>query len=298
MGTSPPLIIGFIAIGTFALGVIALCAWRRITGRDLALGARDGGGNGVGGGWGEGGKVVLGKRPELFEVWWDEEGDEKGYGRYGGGERPVSEVSEKGKRVSFAAREDLSWQSLMPISAAIVTDPTPPPPPPSPPPSPKNPFFRGHLRSFSNTSRAMPAIMTNTDAQTSQGESDSSSSRLAKSDSQNASLQVAVVLAMPSERRSSARKRRSVVSSASSSLDADSGDGEKNVGQAQSPSEESEWALEGREYTIGLLEIPWTSREQGGGQECSEDVRAGGAVGSNSRNRTYRARSASGLVYC
>lgn len=89
-----------------------------------------------------------------------------------------------------------------------------------------------------------------------------------------------------------------MVSSASSSSDADSGDGEKNVGQAQSPSEESEWALEGREYTIGLLEIPWTSREQGGGQEGSEDVRAGGAVGSNSRNRTYRARSASGLVYC
>lgn len=123
MGTSPPLIIGFIAIGTFALGVIALCAWRRITGRDLALGGRDGGGNGVGGGWGEGSKVVLGKKPELFEVWWDE-GDEKGYGYRGGGERPVSEVSEKGKRASFAAREDLSWQSLMVRTMTIAVEGT------------------------------------------------------------------------------------------------------------------------------------------------------------------------------
>lgn len=123
MGTSPPLIIGFIAIGTFALGVIALCAWRRITGRDLALGGRDGGGNGVGGGWGEGSKVVLGKKPELFEVWWDE-GDEKGYGYRGGGERPVSEVSEKGKRASFAAREDLGWQSLMVRTMTIAVEGT------------------------------------------------------------------------------------------------------------------------------------------------------------------------------
>ncbi|KAI0066788.1 hypothetical protein BV25DRAFT_1819884 [Artomyces pyxidatus] len=34
-GASPPIIVGFVAIGAFALGVITLCAWRRITGRDL-----------------------------------------------------------------------------------------------------------------------------------------------------------------------------------------------------------------------------------------------------------------------
>lgn len=83
---------------------------------------RAGSGNGIGGGSGEGGKVVLGKKPELFEVWWDEEGDEKGYGYDAGGERPLSEISEKGKRVSFAAKEGLDWQSLMVRTIGIAVE--------------------------------------------------------------------------------------------------------------------------------------------------------------------------------
>jgi len=34
-GASPPLIVGFISIGAFVLGVVSLCAWRRLTGRHI-----------------------------------------------------------------------------------------------------------------------------------------------------------------------------------------------------------------------------------------------------------------------
>lgn len=111
-----------------------------------------------------------------------------------------------------------------------------------------------------------------------------------------------MVLAMPSERRSSERKRGSMVPSVTSSSDAGTGGGDKDgsvvSGQAQSGSEDSEWALEGREYTIGLMEIPWTSEVHGnektenGGAGAGSDANGGGV------SRTYRARSASGFVYC
>jgi len=34
-GASPPLIVGFISMGAFVLGVVSLCAWRRFTGRQI-----------------------------------------------------------------------------------------------------------------------------------------------------------------------------------------------------------------------------------------------------------------------
>ena len=34
-GLSPPLIVGFISLGAFTLGLVCLCAWRKFTGRQV-----------------------------------------------------------------------------------------------------------------------------------------------------------------------------------------------------------------------------------------------------------------------
>ncbi|KAI0266459.1 hypothetical protein BC834DRAFT_969485 [Gloeopeniophorella convolvens] len=87
-GASPPIIIGFIGIGAFALGVISLCAWRRITGRDVLHlrplrnpNLRR---------W----QNLAGGKPELFDVWTE--------GR---------------------ATGDFKWEKSMPFSAAVLASP-------------------------------------------------------------------------------------------------------------------------------------------------------------------------------
>lgn len=96
-------------------------------------------------------------------------------------------------------------------------------------------------------------------------------------------------------------------SSSSSSSETNGSGGERDssmVGlssdntQVQSASEDPEWGLEGREYTIGLLEIPWTTKMHANERTRLGEAGAESEARGEGGNRTYRARSASGLVYC
>jgi len=203
-GASPPLIIGFIAIGTFMLGIITICAWKRITGRDLllqrsnALAELEEGRRKKGDGFGE--------KPELFDVWYEEP-------RTG----------------------DVRWENVMPFSATVI---------------PESPH-----------SKVPCKLSKDTHAQQSKGEKDDHSAREGRTHHPNASLQIAVMLAMPSPHP----------------IPHPTQEGENTETSAGSSSD----CPEVTEYSIGLFEVPW-EREEG-----DPDIQSGKKRG-----------NAGGFVYC
>ncbi|THH21150.1 hypothetical protein EW146_g363 [Bondarzewia mesenterica] len=86
-GTSPPLIIGFIAVAIFAVGVIGLCAWRRMVGRGRHILVVDD--------WDglEGEKKYFAEKPKLFECW-----------------------------LELFAGGIATWENIMPLATSVVTD--------------------------------------------------------------------------------------------------------------------------------------------------------------------------------
>ncbi|KAI0045026.1 hypothetical protein FA95DRAFT_1608064 [Auriscalpium vulgare] len=167
-GTSPPIIIGFIAIGGFSAFILVLCVWRKVTGRDLLDRQRR--------------RVVLAaeaEKPQLYDVWAD------------------------GRNV-----KDFKWKDAQPFSISVLSE-----------------------------TAHMPAEHAPTTTWRSRWKPKAKSTLLREPTPTHepASLQVAVLLAMPSQHEPDCTDSELAASSS-----------------AGAQSHRSE------ELVIGLVEVPWT----------------------------------------
>ncbi|KAG6915019.1 hypothetical protein DXG01_013901 [Tephrocybe rancida] len=189
-GASPPLILAFLAIGLFALSMVGVFGWRRIQVARLELrgGTHE---------WNPDERLTgtvngLGPRPLLWDLWTS---DEKG--QYNG--------EKEGRALPknfYRMEEHETWDSIMPVAVTV----TPPYPSgddevASPAPTPDAMRFYRWSR-YSDPTAATTATANHTSITTGTDTKEKGTARTSGDSSSNDKrrLQVAVVIAMPSQR--------------------------------------------------------------------------------------------------